>query len=55
MRAGEASPTREETQLSGCPIHATPAEHHDAKLDFGADMSNADFRHPDLWKLRTEL
>ena len=55
MRACEACPAREETLMNGCPIHATPAEHHDANLDVGAATSNADFRHPDLWKLRTDL
>jgi tryptophan 2,3-dioxygenase len=33
--------------MSGCPMHPTPAEHHDAKLDFSADMSYGDYLHLD--------
>jgi hypothetical protein len=41
--------------MRGCPIRTTPAQLHGAKLDVGAATSKADFRHPDLWKLRTDL
>ncbi len=33
--------------MSGCPIHATPARHHGAKLDFAGDMSYGDYLHLD--------
>ena len=33
--------------MSGCPIDPTGAQHHDAKLDFHADMSYGDYLHLD--------
>ena len=33
--------------MSGCPIDLTGAQHHDAKLDFHADMSYGDYLHLD--------
>jgi tryptophan 2,3-dioxygenase len=34
--------------MSGCPMHPdAPASHHDAKLDFSADMSYGDYLHLD--------
>ena len=34
--------------MSGCPMHHDgPASHHDAKLDFSADMSYGDYLHLD--------
>ena len=33
--------------MSGCPVNHGAAEHHDAKLDFSADMSYGDYLHLD--------
>ncbi|MCW5610770.1 MAG: tryptophan 2,3-dioxygenase [Rubrivivax sp.] len=33
--------------MSGCPVHAGEPGHHDAKLDFAADMSYGDYLHLD--------
>ncbi|MBX3602796.1 MAG: tryptophan 2,3-dioxygenase [Rubrivivax sp.] len=33
--------------MSGCPVHAGEPGHHDAKLDFAAEMSYGDYLHLD--------
>ncbi len=33
--------------MSGCPVNPGAAEHHDAQLDFSADMSYGDYLHLD--------